>query len=140
MSSETSPAPTTEPAKGRPSDNRVAPPSMLRRYGSQMGIIGVGIAMWIAFIIVAPEVFLDWDIYKAFAETTPLFGVLALALTFVVITGEIDLSFPSIMALGTAMFCLTAQAGVAPRHLVNRSRSREAALGRCSPLNSRLVP
>ena len=95
----------------RPGDNRVAPPSMLRRYGSQMGIIGVGIAMWIAFIVVAPSVFLDWDIYKAFAETTPLFGVLALSLTFVVITGEIDLSFPSIMALGTAMFCLTAEAG-----------------------------
>jgi simple sugar transport system permease protein len=95
----------------RPSDNRVAPPSIMRRYGSQLGIIGVGLAMWIAFIVVAPSVFLDKDIYIAFGETTPLFGVLALSLTFVVITGEIDLSFPSIMALGTAVFCLTAQAG-----------------------------
>src|SRR5690349_23542581 len=33
-----------------------------------------------------------------------------LALTFVVITGEIDLSFPSIMALGTAVFCLLVKA------------------------------
>jgi simple sugar transport system permease protein len=107
MSTET----TTPAAKKAPGNNRVAPPSMLRRYGSQIGIIGVGIAMWIAFLVLAPEVFLDWDIYKAFAETTPLFGVLALALTFVVITGEIDLSFPSIMALGTATFCLTAEAG-----------------------------
>src|SRR5215470_6655245 len=95
----------------KPSDNRVAPPSVLRRYGSQIGIIGVGLAMWVGFIIAAPSVFLDVDIYKAFGETTPLFGVLALALTFVVITGEIDLSFPSIMALGTAIFCLAAQAG-----------------------------
>jgi len=70
----------------KPIDNRVAPPSVLRRYGSQMGIIGVGLAMWLAFIIAAPTVFLDVDIYKAFAQTTPLFGVLALALTFVVIT------------------------------------------------------
>jgi simple sugar transport system permease protein len=94
----------------KPKGNRIAPPSVLRRYGSQMGIIGVGIAMWLAFIIAAPTVFLDVDIYKAFAQTTPLFGVLALALTFVVITGEIDLSFPSIMALGTAVFCLLVKA------------------------------
>jgi simple sugar transport system permease protein len=56
-------------------------------------------------------VFTNVDIYKAFAQTTPQFGIIALALTFVVITGEIDLSFPSIMALGTATFCLLAQAG-----------------------------
>ena len=96
----------------KPGDNRVRPPSIMRRYGSQLGIIGVGLAMWLAFIIAAPTVFLDPDIYSAFAETTPLFGVIALALTFVVITGEIDLSFPSIMALGTAAFCLVAQAGL----------------------------
>jgi simple sugar transport system permease protein len=97
---------------GKPADNRIRPPSLLRRYGSQLGIIGVGLAMWAAFIAAAPTVFLDPDIYSAFAETTPLFAVIALALTFVVITGEIDLSFPSIMALGTAVFCLAAQAGL----------------------------
>ena len=101
---------TSTSAKAK--DNRVAPPSVMRRYGSQIGIIGVGLAMWLGFVIAAPTVFLDIDIYKAFAQTTPLFGVIALALTFVVITGEIDLSFPSIMALGTAMFCLTSKAGV----------------------------
>ena len=100
----------SEAAAVKPKGNRVAPPSVFRRYGSQMGIIGVGLAMWAGFIIAAPTVFLDVDIYKAFAQTTPLFGVLALALTFVVITGEIDLSFPSIMALGTAVFCLLVKA------------------------------
>jgi simple sugar transport system permease protein len=85
---------------------------LLLRYGSQLGIIGVGVAMWLAFVIAAPRVFTDIDIYRAFAETTPLFGIVALSLTFVVITGEIDLSFPSVMALGTAAFCLvTARAG-----------------------------
>jgi len=76
-----------------------------------MGIIGVGLAMWLGFVLAAPAVFTNIDIYKAFAQTTPQFGIIALALTFVVITGEIDLSFPSIMALGTATFCLLAQAG-----------------------------
>jgi len=103
---------STETATKRPADNRVAPPSWLRRYGSQLGIIGVGIAMWLGFVLAAPAVFTNIDIYKAFAQTTPQFGIIALALTFVVITGEIDLSFPSIMALGTATFCLLAQAGM----------------------------
>jgi simple sugar transport system permease protein len=83
-----------------------APPSIFRRWGSQLGIIGVGLAMWLSFVIAAPLVFTNIDIYLAFAQTTPLFGIIALALTFVVITGEIDLSFPSVMALGTAIFCL----------------------------------
>jgi simple sugar transport system permease protein len=98
----------------RPADNRGAPPSLLRRYGSQLGIIGVGLAMWLGFVIAAPRVFTDLDIYRAFAETTPLFGIVALSLTFVVITGEIDLSFPSVMALGTAAFCLVTAYGGAP--------------------------
>ncbi|HLX98671.1 MAG TPA: ABC transporter permease [Roseiarcus sp.] len=103
---------TEEALRARPVGNRAAPPSLLMRYGSQLGIIGVGVAMWLAFVIAAPRVFTDIDIYRAFAETTPLFGVVALSLTFVVITGEIDLSFPSVMALGTAVFCLlTAHAG-----------------------------
>lgn len=101
----------TAETAARPKNNRVAPPSLLRRHGSQLGIIGVGIAMWLAFVFAAPAVFLDVDIYAAFAETTPLFGIVALSLTFVVITGEIDLSFPSIMALGTAIFCLICNAG-----------------------------
>jgi simple sugar transport system permease protein len=68
--------------------------------------------MWLAFVAAAPAVFTNVDIYLAFAETTPQFGIIALSLTFVVITGEIDLSFPSVMALGTAVFCLvTARAG-----------------------------
>jgi len=96
----------------KPQDNRVKPPSFIRRYGQQMGIIGVGLAMWLGFVAAAPSVFLDVDIYKAFAEATPLFGIVALSLTFVVITGEMDLSFPSIMALGTAVFCLLVQAGM----------------------------
>jgi simple sugar transport system permease protein len=101
---------TTDTAQGKPAakagDNRVAPPSIIRRWGSQLGIIGVGVAMWLAFVIAAPTVFTNVDIYVAFAQTTPIFGIIALALTLVVITGEIDLSFPSVMALGTAVFCL----------------------------------
>jgi simple sugar transport system permease protein len=96
----------------KPANNRIAPPSLLRRYGSQMGIIGVGLLMWLGFVVAAPAVFTNVNIYLAFAQTTPQFGIIAIALTFVVITGEIDLSFPSIMALGTAAFALLVPAGV----------------------------
>jgi simple sugar transport system permease protein len=99
-------------AVAKPANNRVAPPSFLRRYGSQLGIIGVGLVMWLGFVIAAPAVFMNTFIYVAFMQTTPQFGIIALALTFVVITGEIDLSFPSIMALGTAIFCLAVTHGV----------------------------
>ena len=58
-----------------------AQPSILRRYGSQLGIIGVGLAMWLAFVAAAPDVFTDYRIYAAFAQTTPQFGLIALALT-----------------------------------------------------------
>ncbi|WP_428544013.1 ABC transporter permease [Profundibacter sp.] len=101
-------------ARKAPANNRVAPPSALRRYGSQLGIIGVGLAMWLVFVAAAPAVFTDKDIYLAFMQTSPQFGIIALALTFVVITGEIDLSFPSIMALGTAVFALTTAYGGMP--------------------------
>ena len=101
-------------AEARPVGNKGKPPSLLTRYGSQMGIVGVGFAMWLAFVIAAPRVFTDVDIYIAFAETTPLFGIIAISLTFVVITGEIDLSFPSVMALGTAIFCLVTYYGGLP--------------------------
>ncbi len=113
MSSPVGTAEKSPNSAGSPLDNRVAPPSFLRRHGQQLGIVGVGVAMWLAFVIAAPRVFMDIDIYRAFAETTPLFGLIVLALTFVVITGEMDLSFPSIMALGTAVFAL----GVTQLHL-----------------------
>ena len=108
---------TTQSTPDRPGDNRIAPPSVLRRYGSQLGIIGVGVVMWLVFVAAAPRVFTDIDIYIAFAQTTPSFGVIAIALTFVVITGEIDLSFPSIMAIGTAAFALVTAYGGLPWYL-----------------------
>ena len=39
-------------------------------------------------------------IYLSFAQTTPYFAIVAMPLTMVIVAGDIDLSFPSIMALG----------------------------------------
>jgi simple sugar transport system permease protein len=86
-------------------------PSVWRRFGLQIGILGVGAIIWILFLVAAPDVFTSADIYRAFASTTPLFLIMALALTFVVITGEIDLSFPSVMALSMVSFIFVIEHG-----------------------------
>lgn len=76
----------------------------LRTYGPQLGILGVFIAMWLFFIASAPKTFLSPQIYLAFMSTIPFFAVVALPLTILVIAGEMDLSFPSLMAIGMVAF------------------------------------
>lgn len=85
-------------------NNAARPPSFWRRFGMQFGIWGVGVGIWLIFVVTASEAFTSKDIYLAFASSTPIFALMAIPLTLVVITGEIDLSFPSTMALATAAF------------------------------------
>jgi simple sugar transport system permease protein len=51
------------------------------------------------FMLVAPEVFLSYRIYMSFLGDAPPLLVLAAGLTLLIAAGEIDLSFPSIVAL-----------------------------------------
>ncbi|MBE7554490.1 MAG: ABC transporter permease [Anaerolineales bacterium] len=76
----------------------------LRRYGPQVGILTVFGLMWLSFILAAPKTFLSPQIYLAFMSTIPFFAIIALPLTMLVIAGEMDLSFPSIMAMGMVAF------------------------------------
>jgi ABC-type xylose transport system permease subunit len=68
-----------------------------RTNSTQLGILGVFIALWIIFIISAPDTFLSGQIYSAFMSSIPFFAIMAIPLTIVVIAKEMDLSFPSIM-------------------------------------------
>lgn len=85
-----------------------APPATMRqrtrRHALTGATLGVGLVIWIIFLVAATDVFLDARIYRAFATTTPLFAMIALALTLVVITREMDLSFGSVMALSMVGF------------------------------------
>jgi simple sugar transport system permease protein len=56
------------------------------------------------FMITAPRTFLDYRIYMAFLSTVPFTLIMALGLTFVITAGEIDLSFPAIMAFAGFIF------------------------------------
>jgi simple sugar transport system permease protein len=77
---------------------------IIRLNGLQLGIVAVMVIMWIAFIVKAPGTFLDTLIYRALMISIPMWGIIALPLTMVVIAGEIDLSFPSTMAVGMVAF------------------------------------
>jgi simple sugar transport system permease protein len=74
------------------------------RWASQIGITVAFLLLWLAFVVLAPRTFTADRIYLAFAQTTPYFAVMAMALTLVIVAGDIDLSFGSVMALGMVGF------------------------------------
>jgi simple sugar transport system permease protein len=75
-----------------------------RTYGLQIGIFCVLLVIWGLFVLGAPETFLSPNIYAAYMSTIPFFAVMALPLTLIVVAGEMDLSFPSIMGVGMVAF------------------------------------
>ena len=89
-------------------------PFTLRRFvrtnSAQLGILGVFVTLWIIFIVSAPKTFLAPQIYSAFMASIPFFAIIAIPLTIVVVAKEIDLSFPSIMAMGMVAFNFTYEA------------------------------
>jgi simple sugar transport system permease protein len=67
-------------------------------------IAGVLVVLYGMFIITAPQVFSGYLIYMSFLQTIPPQLVLALGLTFVITAGEIDLSFPAVVAFAGFVF------------------------------------
>ncbi len=63
--------------------------------------------MIVAFMITSPGVFLDFGIYTAVFLSLPLFTIVGLGLVYITVAGEIDLSFPSIIALSGLAFAWT---------------------------------
>jgi simple sugar transport system permease protein len=97
-------AKTKGTVEAKPAARRLA--SWGRNYGLQIGIVVVGLIIWLLFLIGAPTTFSSPLIYQAFMATTPLFAIMAIPLTLLIISAEIDLSFPSIMAFSVTVFSL----------------------------------
>ena len=76
----------------------------LKEYKLEISILVVFIVIFALFLIGNPRVFTHFDIYYSFMSTIPFTGILALSMTLVVILGEIDLSFPSVMAMCAWIF------------------------------------
>jgi simple sugar transport system permease protein len=83
--------------------------AVVRRYGLQAGTFVMALVLWILFVVGASETWLHFDIYSSLMSTVPLTGIVALALTMVVIAREIDVSFGSVMAMGAWVFIATGQ-------------------------------
>jgi simple sugar transport system permease protein len=62
------------------------------------------LVLYLVFILTATRVFTGYRIYMSFLQTVPPVLVLALGLTLVITAGEIDLSFPAIVALSGFVF------------------------------------
>ena len=70
----------------------------------EISILGVFIGIFLLFLIGSPGTFTRFDIYYSFMSTIPFSGIMALAITLVIISGEMDLSFPSIMGFSVWVF------------------------------------
>jgi len=75
-----------------------------QQWAGQIGITFAFLVLWVWFLFLAPNTFGGDLIYKSFGQTIPYFGIIAMLLTMVIVAGDIDLSFPSIMALGMVGF------------------------------------
>lgn len=67
-------------------------------------VVGVLALEFALFILTAPNVFTHPLIYMSFLQTVPPLLVLGLGLTLVITAGEIDLSFPAVVALSGFAF------------------------------------
>lgn len=72
---------------------------LLSTHRMQLGILLLLIGLLILFMILSPQTFLSKRIYIAFMSTIPFPALLGLGLTMLIIAGELDLSFPSIMVI-----------------------------------------
>lgn len=82
----------------------------MERHKVELCIFAILVALYASFLIGNFQTFSQFGIYRAFMESMPLFGIMALSATFIVTLGEIDLSFPSIMALSSYSFGMVFQA------------------------------
>src|SRR6478735_1322881 len=80
-------------------------PSLIARIEG-LPIILVFVMLLALFMYLAPQVFLHPFIYTTFLSTLPPLILLATGLTFIIGAGEIDLSFPAIIAFSGFVFAV----------------------------------
>jgi ribose/xylose/arabinose/galactoside ABC-type transport system permease subunit len=86
----------------------------LYKHRIEFAVLGVFFALIAAFAVANPRVFLNYRAYMAVFTTLGASIVLVTANVFVVASGEMDLSFPSIIGLSAMVFAMIARAGANP--------------------------
>lgn len=84
----------------------------LSKFLETYGIIVVVVVMMIVLALIKPEVFLTAENLSNIVKQNASLALLALGMLVVIITGGIDLSVGSVMALAMVCIALAAQAGV----------------------------
>ena len=77
---------------------------LIIKYRLQLIITFILLLLIALFMILSPSTFLSPRIYTAYMSTIPFPGIMALGLTFVIISGEMDLSFPAVTAASGLAF------------------------------------
>src|SRR5437763_1730059 len=105
-SEQTSPAPVRR--------SSVGPLRWVRRHREFASALGFMLLMFVVFAIASPGVFLKPTIYNAIFVSVPISMILAVSLVFVIVSGEIDLSFPSLVGVTAMVFTIVVTAGGNP--------------------------
>ena len=77
---------------------------LLEKYRPQTLVTVILMSLWLFFIAASPRTFLDARIYRSFMSTIPVITILALGMTFLIVAGEMDMSFPSVSAVSALAF------------------------------------
>ncbi len=80
----------------------------------QVGVLLLLMALLLLFMFLSPQTFLGKRIYIAFMSSIPFPALLGLGLTMLIVSGEMDLSFPSIMVISGLVFSATFKATGSP--------------------------
>jgi simple sugar transport system permease protein len=88
--------------------------NFLFKFKIELAVLAVFLILIGVFAIANPRVFLDYRAYLAVFTTLGASIILVTSNVFVVASGELDLSFPSVVGLSGMVFAVVARAGVNP--------------------------
>ncbi len=83
----------------------------VRRHSRPLSAGGFYLILMVIFLALNPRVFLNPRLYAAVFMNLPISLFLVIPLVFVIASGEIDLSFPSIVGVGAWIFALAIHSG-----------------------------
>jgi ribose transport system permease protein len=93
-----------------PAGNRFNAAALLSKLGPLIGLIFV----WVLFAALKGHDFVKWDNQRLMLLQTAVVGTAAIGATLIIISGGIDLSVGSSIALGTVVVALLLRAGASP--------------------------
>ncbi len=76
-------------------------------YRYKLGTLSLLVILWLLFLVMSPETFGAPRIYLSLMTSIPFPAILALALTLMIVAGEMDMSFPAVMAFSSYIFAIT---------------------------------